>query len=198
MLGNNANITYVKSLIDFRVSFNFKIIYQKDMKNYLRNVTNGCNILITTRIDYDDCIYYDAVNDVRRAINLNKPIFLYGYNRGVYYFESDNKYYDYYYNNAEGAWSVFLSLIINLNKVNDIYTIYDLGDHSFVRKQLLKSYKSYGIKEINYEPTHFENRDPKFIYVRQKFSGSYDLSIQVHKKLHKYNFNLCKFYGKYI
>lgn len=56
----------------------------------------GYNVLITTRIDYDDRIYYDAVNDVRKAINISKPLFLYGYNRGVYYFESDGKYYDYY------------------------------------------------------------------------------------------------------
>ena len=34
-------------------------------------------ILITSRIDYDDRIYYDAVNDVRKAVNIHKPILFY-------------------------------------------------------------------------------------------------------------------------
>ena len=196
MLGNNVNITFVKSLLDLNNSFDMKVIYQKDIKNYIRNVTIDYNVLITTRIDYDDCVYYDAVNDVRKAINFSKPLFLYGYNRGVYYFESNDKYYDYHYNYKDGAWSIFLSLILILDKVNDTYTIYDLGDHSFVRKTLLKSYKSFELKELNYEPSYFESGAPKFIYVRQKFSGSYNLSIQIQKSLVEYTFNFSKFFGK--
>ena len=196
MLGNNVNITLVKSLLDSNNSFDIKVIYLKDIKPFIRNVSIGYNVLITTRIDYDDCIYYDAVNDARKAINFDKPLFLYGYNRGVYYFEFNNNFYDYHYNYTDGAWSVFLSLILVLDKVNDTYTIYDLGDHSYVRKKILKSYKSYGIKELNYEPANFEHGEPKFIYVRQKFSGSYNVSKQILKRLVKYNFNLSKFYGK--
>ena len=81
MLGDKANITYIKTLFNFNNSFEKKIIYQKDIKNYVRNLTKGFEVLITTRIDYDDIIYYDAVNDVRKAININKPILIYGYNR---------------------------------------------------------------------------------------------------------------------
>ena len=95
MLGNEANITYIKSLLNFNNSFDYDIIYEKNIKNYTRNLSKSYNVLITTRIDYDDKIYYDAVNDVRKAINPNKPILLYGYNSGVYYFEINGKYYDY-------------------------------------------------------------------------------------------------------
>ena len=62
------------------------IIYQKDFKNYVGNITKGFDIFISTRIDYDDRIYYDAVNDVRKAINFSKPMILYGYNRGFIYY----------------------------------------------------------------------------------------------------------------
>ena len=82
MLGDKANITYIKSLFNFKNSFEKKIIYQKNIKNFVNNVTKGYDVLITTRIDYDDVIYYDAVNDVRKAINRNKPMILYGYNSG--------------------------------------------------------------------------------------------------------------------
>lgn len=196
-LGDRANITYVESLIHFIKLFKYKIIYQKDFKNYISNISKDFDILITSRIDYDDRIYYDAVNDVRKAININKPIIIYGYNKGVHYYELNNKYYEFNitYKN-EGVMSIFISLIIILNKVNDIYTIYDLGPHYLVRKKLLNSYKSFGIKSLNYEPAIFDDGDIKFVWVRHNYSGFYYFSQKVEKKLKAYKFNLTKFYGK--
>lgn len=197
MLGNKANITSLKSLLNFNNSFQWHIIYTKDIKNYLRNLTIGYDILITTRIDYDDLIYYNAVNDVRKEININKPIILHGYNRGVYFFELDNKYYDFEHKTKNGAFSIFESLIIVLNKVNDTYTIYDLGYHDLVRINLLKNYKSYGIKELKYEPAIFDSEIPKFVWVRQKYSWAYNITTQIKKVLKvNNNFNLSKFFGK--
>jgi hypothetical protein len=196
LIGNNANKSLVQSLLNINYSFETKIIYKKNFKKYLMNISQGFDVLITTRIDYDDCIYYDAVNDVRKAVNINKPFLLYGYNTGVYYFESEDKYYLYNYKNDKGVWSIFISLIIVLNKVNDIYSIYDLGDHSFIKEKILKSFQSYGIKTLNYEPTIFDSGDPKFIYVRQNYSGSYDYTKKIHKKLKAHYFNLSKFFGK--
>ena len=199
MLGNKANITFLKSLSNFNNSFYWYIIYAKDLRKFLRNITKGFDILITTRIDYDDRIYYDAVNDVRKVINIKRPILLHGYNRGLYYFELDNKYYDFEFRTINGAFSIFESLILVLNNVNDTYTIYDLGIHSRVRSHLLRNYKSFGIKEINYEPAIFDNGAPKFVWVRQKYSCLYKRSktLQLNKKLTIYNnFCLNKFYGK--
>ena len=197
MLGNKADITLVKSLLNFNNSFEKEVLYENDVKPYIRNRTKGYDVLITTRIDYDDEIYYDAVNDARKQININKPILLYGYNRGVSFYESNRKYYEFNYISKEGVWSVFISLITVLNKVNGTYIIYDLGDHSYLRREILKSYKSLGIKEINYEPTIFESGEPKFIYVRQKFSGSYDISIKKLKTQIVTDFDVNKFYGKF-
>ena len=90
--GDKANITYIKSLLNFTTVFEKDVIYEKDITNYIRKITKGFDILITIRIDYDDRIYYDAVNDVRKAINIDKSMILYGYNRGAYYFESDYSY----------------------------------------------------------------------------------------------------------
>ena len=198
MIGNKANITYIESIMDFNNTFNYKIVFKKDIKKYVREKARGFDILITTRIDYDDAIYYDAVNDIRKIINLNKPIFLHGYNRGLYFFEFNGKYYDYYHNyNNDGVMSIFFSLIINLNRVNDTYTILDLGDHRYIRKELIKKYKSFGIKELNYEPALFDERPNKFIYVRQKYSGSFNqIGKNISNHLKERNFNLSLFYGK--
>ena len=197
MLGDKANITFIKSLFNFKISFEFEIIYQHNIKNYIRNLTNGIDILITSRIDYDDRIYYDAVNDVRKAINFKKPIFLYGYNRGVHYYESDNKYYEFNMSfNNEGVMSIFVSLIIVLNKVNDTYIVYDLGHHPWIKKTLLKSFRSFGINKLDYDPAFFDDGDIKFVWVRHNYSGQYLFSKELKNKLNPYNFNLNHFYGK--
>ena len=156
------------------------------------------DILISTRIDYDDCIYYDAVNDVRKIIDINKQVILHGYNTGLYYFESTDEYFYYHWENNEGVWSVFASLILVLNKVNGTFTVYDLGCHGSIKKTLLNSYKSFGINELNYDPSIFENGDPKFVWVRQKYSGASDYTDKIYNNLKnsKINFNLNEFYGK--
>lgn len=196
ILGDKANKTLVESKLNNKFSFEYHIMYQKDFKNYVRKTTKGYDILITTSIDFDDMIYYDAVNDLRKSININKPMILYGYNRGVYYFEEFGIFFDFYmtYNN-EGTMSIFHSLITVLNKVNDSYIISDIGGHNGIRKNLLENYKSFGINNLDYEPAIFDAGDPKFIYVRQNFSCTY----KDHRKAIKYlkicNFNLANFFG---
>lgn len=196
MIGDKVNITYVKYLFDFNISFEYMIIKTKDIKNYMRNITKGFDILITTRIDYDDIIYYDAVNDIRKTINIQKPILLHGYNRGIIYLELNDEYYDYYFTyDKVGCMSIFCSLIIVLNKINDIYTIYDIGFHNQVRKKLFENYKLYGIKELKYEPSIFDSGDPKFVWVRQKYSGSYNKTKQFKKGKKLNNFHFSKLFG---
>ena len=196
-VGNKVSIKYIESLLKLNNSFKMKIIYNNNTKNYIKNIAKKFDVLITTRIDYDDRIYYDAINDVRKAINMEKPILLYGYNRGMFYFEEDNKYYnfDYKFKN-KGASSIFLSLITILKLVNDTCIINDLGVHTEVKKNLLESFKKFGIRELKYEPAIFDEGEPKFVMVRQKYSGLYNYTKKLQKHLIKFNFNLTQFYGK--
>lgn len=198
LLGNQADITYIKSLLNFKYSFEIKVIYEKDFPAYLKDMTKNSDILITTRLDYDDQIYYDAVNDVRKSINIYKPMLIHGYNRGYFYFETEDKYYENYEDHKDGAWALFLSLITVLNKVNGTYTIHDMGNHWFTKKFLLENYKSFGISKINYDPGVIDSGDPKFIYVRQKYSNSYDeiRSIVKQNRYKECKVNLSSFYGK--
>jgi hypothetical protein len=68
---------------------------------------------------------------------------LYGYNRGLIFNENLNEYYyfDFTSWSKRGVMSIFISLIIVLDRVNDVYTIYDLGIHDRVRKELFKRHK---------------------------------------------------------
>lgn len=194
IIGDKANITYIKSLLNFNRPFKSVIIYKKNYKNYIRNMTKNADVLITTRIDYDDRIYWNAVNDVRKVVNISKPIFLHGYNRGYFYFEKLNIYTEFFNQNYNsGTHSVFASLIIIIKKVNDLYTIYDLGNHKFIRKKILKNFKKYGLEKLDYEPSFFEIDVPKFVWVRQYFSGTF---LKYNKPTTKsVFFDVDKFYG---
>ena len=195
-VGNGANITHINYLLNFSYSFKYEIIYHQELKNYIKNKSKGIDILITTRIDYDDRIYYDAVNDVRKAININKPLLLHGYGIGAYYFESNGRYYEYITNYIDkGVLGLFLSLITIIKSVNDSYTIFDMGSHTNVRETLIKNHKIYGLKNLSYEPAIFDSGTPKFVYVRQQYSDNYNGTKHIPKKLNVINFNLSKFYG---
>ena len=94
--------------------------------------------------------------------------------------------------------SVFISLITILNKINNIYTIYELGDHTKLRKTISKTYKSFGLKNLNYEPVIFDSGEAKFVWVRQKYSGDQKRLNLIKQNKKKCIFNLYNFYGKYI
>jgi hypothetical protein len=193
-VGDKANITYLKSLLNIDIPFKSIIIYNKEYKNFIRNITKNIDILITTRIDYDDRIYWNAVNDVRKVINRTKPLFLYGYNRGFFYFEELDIYTHFFRNyKNNGTMSIFQSLIIFMNKVNDSYTIYDLDSHTTARKYLLNNYKQFGLKKLDYEPAYIDYDSPKFVWVRQNFSGT--LKYFNKPKTKAVHFNLDNFYG---
>ena len=196
IIGNEANITHIKSFFNFNNSFKKIIIPQKKFKNYVRKIAKGFDVLISSRYDYDDRIYYDAVNDIRKEVNYNKPMFLYGYNRGFIYFESNDTYYEFERNFNLGVMSIFFSLITIIDKVNDTYTILDLGNHACIKKNLLDNYKLYGIPELKYDPALFEAGSPKFVYVRQNYSSYYNKNKQIYIGTRINNFNLSKFYGE--
>ena len=48
--------------------------------------------------------------------------------------------------------NVFVSLIVILNEVDDIYNFFDLGTFILVRARLKENYRSFGINELNYDP----------------------------------------------
>ena len=190
MIGEKLNITFVKSNLNSNILFQYEILNENVFKNYTEIITRESDVFISTRIDYDDRIYYDAVNDVRKQININRPVFLYGYNSGVYYFVSSGKYYEYYQNKRNGgALALFLSLIIFTKKLNKSINIFDVGDHTKIGKMLLQNYKLYGIEKIDYEPFLFDEGSPKFIYNRHKFSHSYKYHLGLLKSLKEQEFH---------
>ena len=94
ILGNKANKTPIKSLIDMNHhSSTPKSAHENYSYNYTTNTAKGMDILISTRIDYNVSIFYVSINYVKNVMNINKSILLFKYNKGFYYFESNDKFY---------------------------------------------------------------------------------------------------------
>ena len=91
--------------------------------------------------------------------------------------------------------SIFESMIASLNKVNDSYTIYDLGNHCFIKDNFTKSYKKFGLKELNYDYAFFDSGDPKFIYIRQNYSFTSNSIKKMPDSIKPININKNKILG---
>ena len=199
MLGDRANLTFLKPLIDFNTTFDYKIVYYKDINKFVNESTKNIDIFISSNMDYDDRIFYDAVNDVRKRINMAYPIFFFGYTSGYIYFENTGIYGISPYKYKNGAINIFLSSILNLHKTNGAYYIYQfnkLGSHTSVKSDFIKNknYKKFGLKKLDYNPAEFEHKEQKFVYVRQNYSISFAFTKNVKKFIN--NFDLDKFYGR--
>ena len=69
--------------------------------------------------------------------------------------------------------NLFISLILDLKKINDTIYITDLGSHILVRNKLSEIAKFFVVKNITYEPAVFDNGDIKVVWVRQNYSVIY-------------------------
>ena len=58
---------------------------------------------------------------------------------------------------------------------------------------IILKYKKFVLQKLDYEPAIFENGEPKFVWVRQHFSGTYYNRKKPKKKA--VYFDLNKFYG---
>ena len=67
-----------------------------------------------------------------------------------------------------------------------------------LEKNLLESYKRYGIKKLDCDPAVFGRGDPKFVYVRQNYSHSMNntKNMKIQRKYREYKLNLSSFYGE--
>ena len=58
LIGDKVDIQKLKSFFKDNLSFKYIILFMKNFKSFLKKITQGYDVLITTRIDYDDRIYY--------------------------------------------------------------------------------------------------------------------------------------------
>ncbi len=139
----------IKNLLN-GYKFPIEIIKKDELKTYIQKQVDA-DFLITSRIDYDDHIYKSVVDETQKQIDYNYSVILYGLKNGVSIIDgsSDAMFMSYTklpYRNC-GFFSVFETLIINTNKIKNLFSIIELGNHTTVCKYIKEHYFEYGISD---------------------------------------------------
>ena len=187
----NLNHSSIKKLLKIKTNLNLKVLKLKEIKSYININSKNFDFLITTRIDHDDLIYKDAVEEIQNKCNKNIPLYYNGYDKLITMIGNDiencYKFYPNYY--GLGSIGIFQSLIVNKNKINKSYNIFDLGIHSKLKIKFIDIYKKNNLeyKEIYFNINHIEDSS---IYIKHKFNHS-ELSNKS-KNWHKTNIKIKK------
>ena len=182
----NSNHPSIKKLLKLKTILKLKILKLKELQSYINNNSKNINYLITTRIDHDDLIYKDAVEEIQNKCNKNIPLYYNGYNKLITMIGNDIKNCYKFYPNYKGlgSISIFQSLIVNKIKINKLYNIYDLGNHANQKMKFIDIYKKNNLeyKEIFFNINHIEDC---CIYIKHKFNHSTWQKKKLDKNWHR-------------
>ena len=128
----DLNHKSIQKLYKIKSNIKINILRNKEIKDFIENNTKNIKYLITTRIDHDDLIFNGAVEEIHNKCNENIPLFYNGYDKLITMIKNDiyNSYKFYPNYKGLGSISIFQSLILNKDKIKQLYNIYDLGSHN--------------------------------------------------------------------
>jgi len=166
---NNKAISELKQI---ESSININVIRSNLTDKYIINNTKEAKFVITTRINHDDLIYNDAVEDIQNKCNISIPLYFKGYIDGITMINDDikNDYKIYCYYNYKGTYSAFQSLILNKNLYKGYLSIYSLGQHHNQINKFIEYYKGFKYNKSFFNINKLENA---FIYVKHDFKFPY-------------------------
>lgn len=174
LVHDDVNKEYINELYSLGTDFETVILKNSEYSKYINDVYNKHDYVITTRIDYDDMIYFGAADDIQKFLmnNLDKSICAYGYRNGATYNIDTNEYrlfnHDY---KSIGSIAIFESLFVKTSNIKRNVDVY-----SFSHTRMAEDIKNSDILndgKIGYTPM-FINQDSgvHFVYVRHEQNDS--------------------------
>ena len=188
MIHNEIDLNHksIQQLYKIKSDIKIYVLRKNEINSFIENNLINIKYLITTRIDHDDLIYNGAVEEIQSKCNENIPLFYNGYDRLITMKKNDiyhtYKFYPKY--KGKGSISIFQSLIINKAKINKIYTIYDLGRHTYQKKAFINLYKMNNLK-FKKEYFYLNHLEDCCIYVKHEFNHSSFMIPRLKKKWHR-------------
>lgn len=138
LVHKNTSREYLKPLYEIDAPFPIRIVDVIDddfapMHDIVKDAADSCDWLITSRIDYDDMIYTNAVRDIQDSvIRQNRPMYIYTWKNVTWHDTSTETYEDRINPFAKngGGMSVMVTLVQNMKKCKKAYDIYMMGNHT--------------------------------------------------------------------
>lgn len=159
----------IKELYDVKLDMPFKVLRHNEYFKFIIEDSKDADKVILTRMDYDDFVNREAVNEIQiLATENNCDIFSYGYNTGMILCEG--KLYPFvkpgYW--KQGYFSIFESVCVSRKHLTSKINIY-----SFTHTALKNEVKKYA-KEHNLTVTEIPETESteNFVWVRHKNTGT--------------------------
>ena len=157
------------------------------MKSLLRPAFNEYEFVIQSRIDFDDFIYKDAINDTQSKVDECNNILFYGYCKGYMYYNEKLCHYGNLFN-GNGHPAVLQSLIMKSSFAKKLptFTPYS-GGHIRFKVDMKKFLERNG---VNFSEDMFQqNTDTDaFVYYRHDFSHNTLIrDLDFNKVVDRYN-----------
>ena len=140
-----------------------------DRHDLIKEAMNEYEFVITSKIDFDDFIFKNAVADTQSKVEDCDKILAYGYCKGYTYFNGDLAIDRHFFNGA-GHIGILQSLILKSSSIENLplIDVFDFPHHN-LKNRLEEFLKKNGIKfsENMFQQHGSENA---YIYFRSEFS----------------------------
>lgn len=137
----------------------------------VEEATNKYDFVITTKMDFDDFIYKNAVEEAQNKINECETVLLYGYNTGYQYVSTSHELYTHISKySLEGHHSIFQSLILKSEFAKKLpYCTVDNFSHTKAGIELKEFLEINGVEfsENMFQESAIKNA---YIYFRHEYS----------------------------
>lgn len=165
----------VSFLNEFDCGNKIHVLHTKDLNDYIYGFYDN-DLLITTRLDYDDFIHKDCVRDVQNSAIDTKYLKIYGLNNGCSMDDDEVCYYHHpgYVGCEHGFFSCFETLIVNTRNYKEPINIYTLGDHTFVCENLVNNLERFGLEDKSQVQIEMDaDKKTKYIWYRHDNAVSF-------------------------
>lgn len=170
LIYNELPLQSVSFLNEIECDYKIHIIHSKDLNKFIYNFYDN-DFIITTRLDYDDFVHKNCVQDVQLAALDTNYLKLYGLNNGCTMDNNEIPYFFHpkYISIKHDFFSCFETLIVNTKNYKRPINIYHLGNHTKVCEYLIDNYKKFGLDDITQIQTQLDKDEKtKYIWYRHE------------------------------
>lgn len=179
LVGNNTTPEIAQKIYHLSNIINIMVVRYNEFDVYIQSIPS--DYLITSRLDYDDHVYNECVEDIHKLLDEKPDIKLWGLNQGVSIVDGEDQAYlmrrEKFEQDKEGFFAPMETLILKKTACNrnKYFDIYKLGYHTEVIRNFLNTQRirmkrdDYELKDI-YATTNERNID--YIWIRHNNSAS--------------------------
>ena len=116
---NPETVQFIKDL-ELQTKYYITILHLSELNDYVAKYNDQFDYIVQSRMDFDDFVYKDVIEDINSQIFDTTTIKLYGYLKGFTYLERTKEFYRFYHiQNTTGHWAVMSSLIYSTKYMKD-------------------------------------------------------------------------------